>query len=182
MAAGDESALATLFTQWADRVNTVAFWMLQDHDEAEDVVEETFWQAWRNADQFDARRSSGSTWLMMIARSRALDRLRSQRRRTDWTASASTTSTLREQIAARSSGAPDSGGSKRSAELARALEELPPDQREVVELAFLGGFSHSEIAAKTSQPLGTVKTRIRLAMGKLRERLLSLREALDELP
>ena len=179
MAQGDESALATLFTQWSERVHTVAFWILQDRDDAEDVVEETFWQVWRTAEQYNASRSSGPTWLMMIARSRALDRLRAQRRRAKWTASAATTSTLGEEIAARSSGVPDTMESKRNAEVARALRELPKDQREAVELALLGGLSHSEIAARTSQPLGTVKTRIRLAMVKLRERLWSLGETLE---
>src|SRR4051812_11898211 len=81
MADGDESALASLYDRWSDRVHTIAFWMLQDADDAEDVVEETFWQAWRTAGQFDVRRASPMTWLTMIARSRALDRLRAQRRR-----------------------------------------------------------------------------------------------------
>src|SRR6476661_7993596 len=81
MADGDEAALGVLYDRWADRVHTVAFWILKDTDEAEDVVEETFWQVWRSAARYDARRSSGATWLILIARSRALDRLRAQRRR-----------------------------------------------------------------------------------------------------
>src|SRR3954466_7360209 len=86
MADGDESALASLYDRWSDRVHTIAFWMLKDADDAEDVVEETFWQAWRTAGHFAVRRASPATWLTMIARSRALDRLRAKRRRIERTA------------------------------------------------------------------------------------------------
>src|SRR5919107_445544 len=86
MADGDETALAALYDRWSTRVHTIAFWMLKDADDAEDVVEETFWQAWRNAGRFDRSRASPSTWLTMIARSRALDRLRAERRRLEHTA------------------------------------------------------------------------------------------------
>lgn len=176
MADGDESALATLYDQWGDYVHTTASWILNDRDEAEDVVEETFWQVWRSASQYDKRLASGMTWLMMIARSRSLDRLRSLRRRAEWAAAPSTTAALLDQVSARSSGGPDLADPRRGAELASALGALPPEQRQAIELAFLGGLSHSEIAARTSQPLGTVKTRIRLAMEKLRERLSLLRD------
>lgn len=178
MAEGDESALAELYDAWAGRVHTVAFWILRDADEAEDVVEETFWQVWRSAGQFDRRRAAGSTWLMMIARSRALDRLRSRRRRADWTAAASTEDALLDQASNGQTDAPGAGPelNERHSELASALGSLPSEQRQALELAFLAGLSHAEIAVRTSQPLGTVKTRIRLAMQKLRERLAFLRE------
>jgi RNA polymerase sigma-70 factor, ECF subfamily len=176
MAEGEEAALEILYDRWAERVHTAAFWILQDRDEAEDVVEETFWQAWRSAGQYDAERSSGSTWLMMIARSRALDRLRTQRRRAGWIAAPSTTSVLLEEVRAHNSAMPDSGEGKRDSEVAAALVALPPEQRQVIELAFLRGLSHSEIASETDQPLGTIKTRIRLGMQKLRESLASFRE------
>ena len=176
MADGDESALGMLYDLWADHVHTAAFWILQDRDEAEDVVEETFWQAWRNASRYDSRRASGLTWLMMIARSRALDRVRSQRRRAEWIAAPATTAALLEEGFARRPDELPAGGDRETAELACALGALPFEQRQAIELAFLGGLSHSEIAEQTSQPLGTVKTRIRLAMAKLRERLSLLRE------
>ena len=178
MADGDESALAELYDQWTERVHTLAFWILQDADEAEDVVEETFWQAWRTAGRYDGRRAAGATWLMMIARSRALDRLRSRRRRAAWTAAPATAIALRDEAITARTGVPDGGldSVERQARLVSALGTLPPEQREAVELAFLGGLSHAEIAAQTSQPLGTVKTRVRLAMQKLREGLASLRE------
>ena len=172
MADGDDSALAALYDRWVDRVHTVAYWILKDADEAEDVVEETFWQAWRSAARYDGARSGGSTWLVMIARSRALDRLRAQRRRADWTAAPSTAGALLDEAMARESGAtalPEQA--EHWALLVEAIGALPAEQREALELAFFGGLSHSEIAAQTAQPLGTVKTRIRLAMEKLRQRL-----------
>jgi RNA polymerase sigma-70 factor (ECF subfamily) len=178
LADGDESAMAALYDQWAERVHTVAFWILQDADEAEDVVEDTFWQAWRTAGRFDSRRGSGSTWLMMIARSRALDRLRARQRWADRTATPGNAGVLLEKTAGKSAEIPDahSERTERQAALAAALDGLPPEQRQVVELAYFGGLSHSEIAEHTAEALGTVKTRIRLAMQKLRQRLAFLRE------
>lgn len=178
MADGDESALAALYDGWAERVHTLASWILKDPDEAEDVVEETFWQAWRTAGRYDSNRGTGSTWLIMIARSRALDRLRARRRWADWSGTPGNAGMLRETSAALSATAPDvhSESVERQAALAAALDGLPPDQRRVVDLAFFGGLSHSEIAEQTAEPLGTVKTRIRLAMQKLRQRLAFLRE------
>ena len=177
MAEGDESALAALYDRWGPRVHTVAFWILQDADEAEDVVEETFWQAWRSAANYDGRRAAGSTWLMMIARSRALDRLRRQRRRAGWLAAPSTLNALLDGPGLAGRDLPGAqAGIELYTELTAALAALPPEQREVVEMAFFGGLSHAEISVQTAQPLGTVKTRIRLAMQKLRQRLAFLRE------
>jgi RNA polymerase sigma-70 factor (ECF subfamily) len=178
MAEGDESALATLYDQWGQRVHSVAFWILRDADEAEDVVEETFWQAWQTANQYDGHRGAGSTWLIMIARSRAIDRLRRQRRRSDWITAPATTWVLLDQAVAQQSEAPDARPevSERRSIVASALGALPADQRHALELAYFGGLSQSEIAAQTSLPLGTIKTRIRLAMQKLQERLAFLRE------
>jgi RNA polymerase sigma-70 factor (ECF subfamily) len=177
MADGDELALATLYERWVERVYTVAFWILQDSDEAEDVVEETFWQAWRTAARYDGTRSAASTWLVMITRSRALDRLRAERRRADWTASPRTAGVLLDEAGDREPGtAGPSERGEHSAAVSQAMGALPPEQREALELAFFGGLSHSEIADRTAQPLGTVKTRIRLAMEKLRQRLGFLRD------
>ena len=178
IADGDESALAALYDGWSERVHTIAFWILKDPDEAEDIVEETFWQAWRTASRYDSRRGAGSTWLIMIARSRALDRLRARRRWADWTAMPGNTGLLLEKTAAVSAEIPDAHTERteRQAALAAALEGLPAEQRQAVEMAFFGGLSHSEIAEQTAEALGTVKTRIRLAMQKLRQRLAFLRE------
>ncbi len=176
VADGDESALAALYDSWGERVHTLAFWILMDADEAEDVVEETFWQAWRMANQYDGRRGTVATWLTMIARSRALDRLRARQRRAAWAAAPA--SVLLERAAAGDAEVLDAEPERteRHTALASALGALPPEQREVLELAFFRGLSHSEIAEQTSQALGTVKTRIRLALQKLRQSLAFLEQ------
>jgi len=178
MAAGDESALAALYDEWGERVHTLAFWILRDADEAEDVVEETFWQAWKTAARYEMHRSAGTTWLMMIARSRAIDRLRHRRRRSAWLEAPVTSGVLLEEALAQQNERPDLRPEvvERRSILASAIGTLPPEQREALELAYFGGLSHAEIAAQVAQPLGTVKTRIRLAMQKLREQLGFLQE------
>ena len=178
LAAGDEAALGALYDSWSERVHSLAFWILKDADDAEDVVEETFWQIWRTADRYQGQRAAGSTWITMIARSRALDRLRARKRRADWTAAPSTVSALQDQVG---NAPPEQPGSRldsadQRARLVSALAGLPSDQRSALEMAYFGGLSHGEIAERTSQPLGTVKTRIRLAIQKLRQALDSLRE------
>ncbi|MBA3585950.1 MAG: sigma-70 family RNA polymerase sigma factor [Gemmatimonadetes bacterium] len=178
MAEGDEAALRLLYDRWGARVHAVAYWILGDEDEAEDVVEETFWQAWRAAGKYDERRGAGAAWLLMIARCRALDHLRRRRRLAGWLSSPSTVEALVETACRGRNDAPhdEAERGERACELAAALETLEPEQRAAVELAFLGGLSHTEVAVKLAQPLGTVKTRIRLAMQKLRERLATLEE------
>jgi RNA polymerase sigma-70 factor (ECF subfamily) len=178
MAAGDEAALGDLYDLWSERVHSLAFWILKDADDAADVVEETFWQIWRTADRYQGQRSAGSTWILMIARSRALDRLRARKRRAEWAAAPATVSALQAQVG---NTPPEQPGSslertEQQAQLLSALAALPSEQRSALELAYFEGLSHGEIAERTSQPLGTVKTRIRLAMQKLRHGLDSLRE------
>jgi RNA polymerase sigma-70 factor (ECF subfamily) len=173
MSGGDEGALATLYDRWSDRVHSLAVHMLRDARDAEDIVEETFWQAWRSAARYDAARGNVSTWLLTICRSRALDRLRSRRRRPEEL-------TLDEAPAAAAPqpGAIDAMVTSETGRIVRAaLAELPPEQRQTLELAYFRGLSQSEIAEKTGQPLGTIKTRVRLAMARLREKLGSLHEA-----
>jgi RNA polymerase sigma-70 factor (ECF subfamily) len=167
-----------LYDLWSERVHALAFWILSDTDDAEDVVEETFWQAWRTAARYDGQRSAGGTWIMMIARSRALDKLRSRRRRAEWTVAPSTVRAMSESTGAAAAELPGSRLERadQQAQLAAAMGGLPPEQRAALEMAYFEGLSHGEIAERTSQPLGTVKTRIRLAMQKLRQGLSSLRE------
>jgi RNA polymerase sigma-70 factor (ECF subfamily) len=149
----------------------------------EDVVEETFWQVWRQVDRFTAERGSVQTWVLTIARSRALDRLRARRRLREDSIDASPggtdqSGTAAEAAVVRSTSDPllDVEHSERRRLVMEALAELPHEQREALELGYFGGLSQSEIAERTGQPLGTIKTRMRLAMQKLRERLSLLRE------
>src|SRR5438067_3910169 len=149
-----------------------------DRDEVEDVVEEAFWQLWRQAARFDAARGSVATWVATITRTRALDRRRMLARR-GATVDREPDAALPEVPAAGASLAADPAevaeAQERRALVTSALQELPAEQRQVVELAYFQGLSQSDIAEQTGEPLGTIKTRIRLAMQKLRVRLAVLR-------
>ena len=168
--AGDESAFAAVFDGWSGAVFRLAAGILGEDTEAEDVVEETFWQAWRTRETFDPRRGTLTAWLMTIARSRALDRRRATGRRRE-------TVMDPPALAAVPAAQPrDAAEVEEVSRLVRAaLDDLGVEQREVIQLAYFEGLSQSEIAERTAQPLGTVKTRVRLAMEKLRDRLGMLR-------
>jgi RNA polymerase sigma-70 factor (ECF subfamily) len=166
-----------LYDRWVTLVHSVAIQLLKDPDDSAEVVEEVFWQVWRQPESYQQGRSAVSTWLAMITRSRALDRQRSRARRR-----------LREtelpkdegQIPGDSaSGDPLDGAeaAERSELVATAIGLLPADQRQTIELAYFRGMSQSEIAEHTGQPLGTVKTGVRLAFQKLREKLSILRDS-----
>jgi len=182
MAAGDEQALSAFYNRWFPIVNGLISRILKSADDVEDVVEETFWQAWRQANRFMADRGSVQTWVLTIARSRALDRLRATRRLREESIDdkSGTESAVADSgaMSARSTSDPsaDAEHSERRRLVVAALSELPQEQRQALELGYFGGLSQTEIAERTGQPLGTIKTRMRLAMLKLRDRLSSLRE------
>lgn len=177
MAAGDEAALGALYDRWCTLVHSVVARIVADPGDAEELVEETFLQAWRQAGRYQGTRGGVSTWLVVIARSRALDRVR--------LAGHKRAAAAEPLESAESAGAlsPSLETPLDAAEIAEtrqivhaALQKLPPDQRETLELAYFRGLSQSEIAEMTGQPLGTVKTRCRLGLQKLREALSVLRE------
>ena len=175
MAAGDESALGALYDRYTALVHSVALRVLGDADDAEEVVEETFWQAWRQAERYEATRGGAATWLSMMARSRALDRLRAGRRfRAEHGDPPETPAADDDRTTA--SPLVETEDAEVRRKVAEAVAALPPEQRQTVELAYFRGMSQSEIAEATGQPLGTVKTRARLALAKLRDALASLRE------
>lgn len=173
MAAGDDQALGALYDRWHPVVHGVVSRLLHQADDVEDVVEETFWQAWRQASRFDVTRGAVQPWLLTIARSRALDRVRAVRRRREEPLEADDGQQV-EPVAA-GNPALDAEASERRRLVAAALAALPAEQREALELGYFGGLSQSEIAERTGQPLGTVKTRMRLALQKLRSQLQVLR-------
>jgi RNA polymerase sigma-70 factor (ECF subfamily) len=180
MRSKDERALGTFYDRWFPVVHGVVSRMLESPDDVEDVVEEAFWQAWRQAERFEVERGSVQTWLLTITRSRALDRLRARRRlREDplVDATAGEADTSAPTPAAPSDPLADAEHAERSQIVRAALADLPAEQREALELGYFGGLSQSEIAEQTGEPLGTIKTRMRLALQKLRERLSPLREA-----
>jgi RNA polymerase sigma-70 factor (ECF subfamily) len=175
VAAREEAALAELYDRYATLLLAVTRRILGATGDAEEVLQESFFQVWLQADRYDPSRSSVSTWLVLVARSRALDRLRARRTR-ERTAEAAGQEPPPPE--------PSSGAESRVLHVERrrrvrsALAELPEEQREVLELAFFGGLSQSEIASRTGAPLGTVKTRALLGMKKLRQ---ALREEVREL-
>jgi RNA polymerase sigma-70 factor (ECF subfamily) len=175
MAAGDELALGTLYDRWHQLVHAVVARIVRGRGEIDDVVEEAFWQAWRQASRFDQGRGSVRTWLLTIARSRALDRVRAVKRLHEEPLDGEHAE-VAAQATAESDPGRDAEATERRVVVLAALAELPPEQREALELGYFGGLSQSEIAERTGQPLGTIKTRIRLAMQKLRGRLQILRE------
>ncbi len=170
MAAGDDGALGELYDRWQPVVHGVVSRMLRASEDVEDVVEETFWQAWKQASRFDRTRGAVQTWLLTIARSRALDRVRALRRRREEPLEGDDGQSVAQQVAEGDPGQ-DAEASERRRLVVAALSGLPAEQREALELGYFGGLSQTEIAEKTGQPLGTVKTRMRLALQKLRGQL-----------
>ena len=154
-------ALRALYDACSGKIMAVALRLLGDRSEAEDVVQETFLEVWRRAAEYDPARATAETWAVVIGRSRALDRLRSR--------SAAARAVSAQALEPTSADpAPESAeGHEERARVRGALSALPPEQREALELACFEGLTQSEIAARTGQPLGTVKTRVRLAMEKI---------------
>jgi len=169
MVAADETALGALYDRWVRSLYSLVLHLLRDPDEAEDVVEETFWQAWRKANSYEPSRGAVSTWLLTIGRRKALDRLRARKRsREDLVDN----DRAFDDLPSRSQDpSVDAEGSELKENVKAALRGLPAEQREVLELGYFSGMSQTEIAEATGQPLGTVKTRMRLALQKLREPL-----------
>ncbi len=157
---GDQGAMAELYDRYSSVVYAVALRVLGDTGAAEDVLQEVFLQLWRNPSAFDAARGNLGSWLAVVTRNRAIDSLRKRRPETDI-----------ENVVL--SVAPDLAG---EAERARAAEKvrgvmgaMVPAQRSALEMAYWEGMSHSEIANKTGEPLGTIKTRIRAGLSALRK-------------
>ena len=176
MVSGDADALASLYDRYSSLLLALARRILHDSSDAEEILQEVFLQAWNQAARYRGTRSSVSTWLVMLTRSRSIDRLRSRKSR-DRTVNALKEENPKDYTSAVAVGNVLLG--ERRERLRRELEELPEEQRTVLELAFYRGMSQSEIADFAGIPLGTVKTRTLLAMRKLRKALgLEMRELL----
>jgi len=163
---GDESALAALYDRYRLILFGLILRILHDRQEAEDVLQEVFFQIWRRANDFDPARGRAFTWLVTIARSRALDRLRMLSSRSrfveadEQTVSDEVTDTAQELVK-----------SEEGQIVRQALDELPHEQRRALLLAYFEGLTQAEIAERLGDPLGTVKTRMRSGLIKLRELL-----------
>ncbi len=175
----DQTALAELYDLLSPWVLGLVFRILQDAGEAEEVLSDVFVQIWDHIDQHDARRGPFVPWVLSIARNRALDALRRRRR---WWRKAERWEQARsaegggDQVPAPDPAEAAVPGWPVHQEVHRAMAALPEEQRRVVMLAHFEGLTHSEIARRTGQPLGTVKTRLRMAHAKLAEALRDLKD------
>ena len=166
VARGDEAALAGLYDRYGAILLGLMLRILHSRPEAEDVLQEVFLQVWRRAADFDERRGRAFTWLVTLARSRAIDRLRALDSR-----SRTATAAQREPSEEVSDASADAFRSEQREIVRAALAQLPEEQRRALVLAYEEGLTQTEIAERLKQPLGTVKTRTRAGLMKLRELL-----------
>lgn len=155
---GEESAVAALYDRYSPLVYGVAVRVLRESRAAEDVLQEVFIQLWRNPAAFDSSRGNLGAWLAMIARNRAIDSLRKGKSELELPDSVPAEMNLEEQA-------------QREITIGKVqavLAAIPQEQRMAIDMAFFQGLTHSEIAERTQQPLGTIKTRIRSALMALR--------------
>ena len=170
IAGGDKAAFAALYDRYARKVFSVARHMLRDHGRAEEVTQEVFLTLWQKAGTYRPERGGVRAWIMSVSHNRVIDLLRQQRRNPpplNESESSEVLSYLPSQV--RTEEEAEKGWE--SDRVQAALKRLPPEQGEAIALAYYQGYSQSEIAERLGQPLGTVKTRMRLAMQKLRASL-----------
>jgi RNA polymerase sigma-70 factor, ECF subfamily len=161
---GDQNAMAMVYDRYSSIVYAVALRVLADTGAAEDVLQEVFMQLWRNPGTFDSKRGSLGAWLAVITRNRAIDLLRKRHPETD----------IEDVIiSVEPDLASDAERSRLVTKIRAALSGMPQAQRSALEMAFFEGLSHTEIAAKTGDPLGTIKTRIRGGLLVLRKSLIA---------
>lgn len=172
----DEAALASLYDRYRRILFGLLIRILGSREEAEEILQEVFIQVWRRAADFDEQRGKPFTWLVTLARSRAIDRLRqlSARERL-------ATATAQEAPAEASDAAQDAYRSEQKEIVAEALSQLPEDQRQALLLAYFEGLTQTEIAGRLGAPLGTIKTRMRSGLIKLRELLGDSTESLHSI-
>ena len=160
MRAGNEQALSLLYHRYSSMVYSVALRVLADTGAAEDILQEVFMQLWRSPSLFDSSRGNLDAWLAVIARNRAIDGLRKRRPETDITDVV---------ISVQPDFAAEADRSRAMQKVRGVLGEMPAPQRRALEMAYFEGLTHTEIAAKTGEPLGTIKTRIRAGLLALRQ-------------
>jgi RNA polymerase sigma-70 factor, ECF subfamily len=157
----DDAALATLYDRYSGLVYSEASRILRDKGAAEEILQDIFYQVWRTAEKFDPQRGSLAGWLVVVARNRAISKLRRR--------STSSDDELKENAVACPFNLESAASQNQMLGRVRgAMQSLPEGQREAIELAYFEGMTHSEIASKTGEALGTVKTRIRSALEVLR--------------
>ncbi len=170
MAKGDKSALGRLYDSLSRPLYSLAFRIINDNAEAQDIVQDVFLQIWQKASTYDTSRGSVFGWAATLTRNRAIDRVRMRKRRTELLAESAP-----DLQPAPLSGDLDSGASmwirEKATAVRNALGQLAPDQQKAIELAFFSGLTQLQIADKLNEPLGTIKARIRRGLLKLKETL-----------
>jgi RNA polymerase sigma-70 factor (ECF subfamily) len=157
---GDQGAMAALYDRYSSIVYAVALRVLQDTGSAEDVLQDIFMQLWRKPGAFDASRGNMAAWLAVITRNRAIDALRRRRPQED----------IEDVIVSVEHDLASEAERSRAMDKVRgALQTMPPAQRSALEMAYFEGLTHSEIAEKSGEPLGTIKTMIRTGLLSLRK-------------
>lgn len=167
VSAGDDAALGELYDRYGGPAFALAFRMLGDRGMAEDIVQEAFLAVWRRCAQFDSERGSAKAWLLSIVRNAAIDRTRGRHRH-------QLGEVTIDDFAYRLASADVWDDVSRQLDrenVRKALGALPPEQRETLELAYFGGLTQAEIAERTGEPLGTVKSRARLGLRRLERAL-----------
>ncbi|HXA56528.1 MAG TPA: sigma-70 family RNA polymerase sigma factor [Candidatus Acidoferrum sp.] len=160
----DESALAELYDRYAGMLTSVLNRIMRDAQAAEEILQDVFYQLWRAPERFDASRGSLPAWLVVICRNRAISRLRKKN-------PAAGDELVDDMVPLRFHLETEVSQQQMLGRVRGALESLPGEQRAAVELAYFEGMTHSEIAARTGDPLGTVKTRLRTAIQTLKRTL-----------
>jgi RNA polymerase sigma-70 factor (ECF subfamily) len=165
MAAGDRDAFGRFYDRYAPLVYPLVLRVVRDRADAADVLQDVFWEAWQGAAAYDPARGTPEAWMITRARTRAIDRVRAVRRRGE---------TFVPALDEGQAPAPAPGGDAadrvvNQGVIGAALAQLPPAQRQAIELAYYAGLTQTEIARQLSEPLGTVKTRIRLGLERLRD-------------
>lgn len=163
---GDRNAFRDIYSRYSQVVFNLAFRMLRNREEAEEVVQEIFLQVWNKADTYDPGRGAISTWIVNIARSRAIDKLRTLGYREQ------TTELIEDRVNSKSDYSRIIEDREESRKVIReALDSLPENQRVAIEIVFFEGLTHIEAAERLNEPVGTIKTRIRLGVSKLKEKI-----------
>ena len=173
VAQGDKAAFGEFYDRFSRPLYATALRIVQDTAEAQDIIHDVFVIVWEKAGTFEAQRGSAFSWVVTLVRNRAIDRVRSRKRRHELlSASAPSDLGYHEEAAGRSADQEATFGDEARAVRA-AMASLSPDQKKAVELAFFGGMTQEEIARSLGEPLGTVKARIRRGLLKLRDSLAS---------
>ncbi len=163
---GDKSAFRDIYARFSQVVFNLAFRMLRSREEAEEVVQEIFLQLWNKAESYDPERGAVSTWIINIARSRSIDKLRTLGFREQ------TTELNEERVNSKSDFSRIiEDREERKKIIQQALDSLPDNQRIAIEMVFFEGLTHMETAERLKEPVGTIKTRIRLGVAKLKEKI-----------